>query len=145
MDNGEDGGDNGLTFSETGTMATVMGFVTQAKLWLIEYGLKSSSGKGGITKYLKLSNGAVNFLGHYSTGVYLYKSGVSFYNQEKINGTGNLINAGMSLYMTKGGPLGIFSGSVYFIINETVGWQEMGRRQNQIIQNNPYWWRVYAH
>ncbi|NPA67883.1 MAG: hypothetical protein GXO50_04655 [Chlorobi bacterium] len=51
----------------------------------------------------------------------------------------------MSVYMVKGGPLGFYSGVVYFGINETIGWREMGRRQYQVIQNNPNWWRVYAH
>ena len=140
------GGDDGLTLSETGTMATIINYVIQGKKWLLEYGLKSSSVKGGdMTKYLKLTSRTIKFLGHFSTGVYLYKTGINFINGDNINGVGNLINAGMSFYMTKGGALGMYSGSVYFIINETVGWPEMGRRQNQIIQNDSYWWRIYSH
>ena len=47
----EDSGDDGLTLSETSTMATITSAVIQAKLWLFEYGLKSSSVTGGsITK-----------------------------------------------------------------------------------------------
>jgi len=70
---------------------------------------------------------------------------MDFSNGNDIEGVGNVINGVMSVYMVKGGPLGFYSGVVYFGINETIGWREMGRRQYQVIQNNPNWWRVYAH
>jgi len=50
---------------------------------------------------------------------------------------------GTYIIMTEGGVLGMYFGTVYFIVNETVGWREMGRRQGQIMQNDPSWWRVY--
>jgi len=83
--------------------------------------------------------------GYYSATVYSISAYQDFQSGNDMNGIGNIINAGMSIYMTKGGALGLYSGSIYFLINETIGWQEMGKRQHQVIQNNQYWWRNYAH
>ncbi len=88
---------------------------------------------------------AGKIFGYGSGMIYLSLAVMDFSNGNDIEGVGNVINGVMSVYMVKGGPLGFYSGVVYFGINETIGWREMGRRQYQVIQNNPNWWRVYAH
>ena len=136
----------GITLSEASTIATAIGVVNELKMRLINWGLKSASGgENPIIKYLQFSKAMGKILGRFSAGVYFYNGVLDFQKGNNMSGIHNMINTSMSLLMTEGGALGLYSGGVYFLINETVGWPEMGRRQYQIIQNNPYWWQVYAH
>ncbi len=128
-------------------MAAIMELANQIKLELIGRGLESSSTPLDKTmfNYLRFSKITGYFYGFYSVAVYCIYAYNDFQNGNNINGIGNILNAGMSIYMTIGGFLGLYGGGVYFLINETIGWQEMGRRQRQVIQNNQYWWQIYTH
>ncbi len=35
-------------------------------------------------------------------------------------------------------------GGLFYLVDGTIGWQEMRRRQGQVIQNNSNWWHAYS-
>ena len=75
---------------------------------LIKWGLQGSSDwEKTFTKYTKFSKGAGSTLGYYSATVYSISAYQDFQSGNDMNGIGNIINAGMSIYMTKGGALGV--------------------------------------
>ncbi len=124
-----------------GTLKTVKG--TSAKFYYrTSKQFTNALDAAGSAKWFKTLG---RWTGYISGGLYAIKAGKDFNNGNYIDCTGNLISGGMSVYTVRGGALGMYFGTVYSVINETVGWREMGRRQYQITQNNSSWWRVYAH
>ncbi len=83
--------------------------------------------------------------GDVGVGAYAFKGINQFIDGNYIDATKSFLDAGMSAVFTFGGIPGFILGGAYFVVDGTIGWPEMGKRMQQNMQNNPYWWRTFAH
>ncbi len=95
---------------------------------------------GRFAKGIKYGGIALFGVGAISSGIII---GSSFAQKDYGEATKELIDLGRTSYMTFGGPVGLFCGMTYSIVDKTVGWPTMGKYQFEIIKNDPTWWRVY--
>jgi RHS repeat-associated protein len=141
---GETGGGDGLTLSETGTMATVMGVINTFTRGLIDWGLNQATTPWGnsISGFNKFSKGTGKFLGYYSGFVYGMQARVAYNNGDRLHTLSNGLMSFYSLVATKGGTPGLVFTAPFFVIDWTVGMDNFllynfnyGIEQSNQIQN----------
>jgi hypothetical protein len=122
-ESGSTGGGDGLTLSETGTMATVMGITNTFKRGLLDWGLSQASTPWGnsISGYNKFSKGAGKFLGYYSAFVYSTQAYSAYNNGDRLHTLSNGLMSFYSLVATKGRTPGLIFTAPFFVIDWTVG------------------------
>jgi len=122
-DGGEAGGGDGLTLSETETMATVMGWTNTFTRGLIDWGLRQATTPWGnsINGFNKFSKGSGKFLGYYSGFVYGMQARNAYNNGDRLHTLSNGLMSFYSLVATKGGTPGLVFTAPFFVIDWTVG------------------------
>ncbi|NOZ34395.1 MAG: hypothetical protein GXO80_03745 [Chlorobi bacterium] len=149
----------------TNKLATVAGFLALAEKGLkwndlghtATYGMRGLSGRIHsaeiVTRFNRIQalRAAKWFkIGGYIAGgvgvvAYAFKGINQFIDGNYIDATKSFLDASMSAVFTFGGIPGFILGGAYFVVDGTIGWPEMGKRMQQNMQNNPYWWRTFAH
>ena len=150
---GEAGGGDGLTLSETGTMATVMGITNTFTRGLIDWGLRQATTPWGnsISGFNKLSKGSGEFLGYYSGFVYGMQARNAYNNGGRLHTLSNGLMSFYSLASTQGDGTGFVLTLPFFIVDWTVGMDNFlmynfnyGIEQSNQIQNGNWgvsFWR----
>ena len=88
---GETGGGDGITLSETETMATVMGWTNSFTKVLIDWGLSQATTPWGnsISGFNKFLTGSGKFLGYYSSFVYGIQARNAYNNGDRLHTLSN--------------------------------------------------------
>ena len=121
--NGMAGGGEGLTLSETNTMATVMGLTNTFTRSLINWGVRQATTPWGnsISGLNKFSKRSGKFLGYYSAFVYGIQARNAYNNGDRLNTLSNGLMSFYSIVSTQGDGAGFTLTLPLFIVDWTVG------------------------
>jgi len=120
---GQAGGGDGLTLSETGTMATVMGLTNTFTRGLIDWGVRQATTPWGksISGFNKFSKGAGKTFGFYSAFVYGAQAYSAYNSGDRLHTLSNGLMSFYSIVATQGDGAGFAITLPFFVIDLTVG------------------------
>jgi hypothetical protein len=117
----QNGGDDGISMNDAGTMLSAFGYSHFGKTQLLKWGMKGADwGKAG-ANYLKFNLKTGKTVGYAGVGIYGFNSYSSFANGSNLQGVSNGLMSMYSFIATKGGVPGMVITAPFFIIDATIG------------------------